>query len=75
MRRGLSSPPVTSGGSQNFGDTVDLTAVGSGIIDWKKIFAQSDEAGIKHYIVEHDKPQDPFQSITESYAYLSKLRW
>ena len=68
-------PKVTQGGSQNFGDTVDLTAVGSGIIDWKKIFAQSDKAGIKHYIVEHDKPENPFDSITKSYQYLEKLRW
>ena len=68
-------PAITAGGSQNFGDTVDLTAVGSGIIDWKKIFAQSDKAGIKHYIVEHDKPENPFESITKSYEYLNKLRW
>lgn len=68
-------PKVTEGGSQNFGDTVDLTAVGDGIIDWKKIFAQSDKAGIKHYIVEHDKPENAFESITKSYEYLSKLRW
>jgi sugar phosphate isomerase/epimerase len=52
-----------------------MTEVGSGIIDWKKIFEHSEQAGIKHYIVEHDKPADPFQSITESYAYLSKLTW
>jgi sugar phosphate isomerase/epimerase len=68
-------PRVTTGGEQNFGDTVDLAAVGSGIIDWKRIFAQSDKAGIKHYIVEHDKPAHPFESITESYEYLSKLNW
>jgi sugar phosphate isomerase/epimerase len=68
-------PVITAGGSQNFGDTVDLTAVGSGIIDWKRIFAQSGKAGIKHYIVEHDKPEDPYDSITKSYEYLNKLRW
>ena len=69
-------PPVTAAGGQNFGDSLkDMTAVGSGIIDWKKIFAQSDKAGIKHYIVEHDKPENPFESITTSYQYLNKLRW
>ena len=68
-------PVITAGGSQNFGDTVDLTSVGSGIIDWKKIFAQSEKAGIKHYIVEHDKPENPFESITKSYDYLEKLRF
>jgi sugar phosphate isomerase/epimerase len=68
-------PTVTAGGGQNFGDTVDLTSVGDGIIDWKKIFAHSEQAGIKHYIVEHDKPENPFESITKSYAYLEKLRF
>jgi len=68
-------PKITSGGAQNFGDTVDLTSVGSGVIDWKRIFAQSDKAGIKHYIVEHDHPKQPLENITESYNYLEKLRW
>jgi sugar phosphate isomerase/epimerase len=68
-------PKITSGGSQNFGDTVDLTSVGSGVIDWKRIFAHSDKAGIKHYIVEHDHPKQPIENITESYNYLEKLRW
>ena len=68
-------PPISTGGAQNFGDTVDLTEVGSGIIDWKRIFAQSEKAGIKLYIVEHDHPTAPFDSIKTSYDYLSKLRW
>jgi sugar phosphate isomerase/epimerase len=68
-------PKVTTGGAQNYGDTVDLTEVGSGVIDWKKIFAQSEKAGIKHYIVEHDHPKQPFESITKSYQYLEKLRF
>lgn len=68
-------PKITAGGAQNYGDTVDLTEVGSGLIDWKRIFAQSEKAGIKHYIVEHDHPKQPFESITGSYEYLNKLRW
>jgi sugar phosphate isomerase/epimerase len=52
-----------------------MTSVGNGLIDWKRIFAQSGKAGIKYYIVEHDKPTDPFDSITKSYEYLHKLRW
>jgi sugar phosphate isomerase/epimerase len=68
-------PVITAGGPQNFGDTVDLTEVGSGIIDWKKIFAQSEKAGIKHYIVEHDHPKQPLASIKTSYEYLANLRW
>ncbi|MGA2100555.1 MAG: sugar phosphate isomerase/epimerase [Candidatus Sulfotelmatobacter sp.] len=68
-------PKITSGGAQNYGDTVDLTEVGSGVIDWKRIFAQADKAGIKHYIVEHDHPKAPFESIAKSYDYLEKLRF
>ncbi len=68
-------PAVSEGGGQNFGDTADLTSVGDGMIDWKKIFAHADQAGIKHYIVEHDKPTDAIASITASYDYLSKLRF
>ncbi len=68
-------PKVSSAGAQNFGDTVDLTEVGSGVVDWKRIFAQSEKAGIKHYIVEHDHPKQPLESIKTSYEYLSKLRW
>jgi sugar phosphate isomerase/epimerase len=68
-------PKITSGGPQNDGDTVDLTEVGSGIIDWKRIFAHSQQAGIKHYIVEHDHPKQPIESITKSYQYLENLRW
>ena len=67
-------PKVSSAGGQDFGDSLkDMTAVGSGIIDWKRILGQSEKAGIKHYIVEHDKPQAPFESIKISYNYLSKL--
>ncbi len=66
-------PKITSGGAQNYGDTVDLTEVGSGVIDWKRIFAQSEKAGIKHYVVEHDHPKQPLESIKGSYEYLSKL--
>jgi sugar phosphate isomerase/epimerase len=69
-------PKVSQAGGQDFGDSMkDMTSVGDGIIDWKKIFAHSEQAGIKHYIVEHDKPENPFESITKSYEYLNKLRW
>ena len=69
-------PPVTEAGAQDFGSSMkEMTEVGSGVIDWKKIFAQSDKAGIKHYIVEHDHPAQPFDSIKTSFEYLNKLRW
>jgi sugar phosphate isomerase/epimerase len=70
-------PKVSKAGGQDYGDSLkaDMTEVGSGIIDWKRIFAQSEKAGIKHYIVEHDKPAAPFDSIKTSYEYLRQLRW
>jgi sugar phosphate isomerase/epimerase len=68
-------PTITTGGPQNFGDTVDLTEVGSGIIDWKNLFSRAGKAGIKLYIVEHDHPKQPFESIKTSYDYLEKLRY
>lgn len=52
-----------------------MTEVGSGAIDWKRIFAQSHKAGIQHYFVEHDEPKAPFDSIRSSYEYLKELRF
>ncbi len=69
-------PAVSESGTQDFGSSLkEMTEVGSGVIDWKKIFAHSEKAGIKHYIVEHDNPKQPFDSIRISYEYLNKLRW
>jgi sugar phosphate isomerase/epimerase len=54
----------------------NITDVGSGdLIDWKRIFAQSKQAGIQHYFVEHDQPPSPFDSLQTSARYLSALRF
>jgi sugar phosphate isomerase/epimerase len=52
-----------------------MTDAGSGAIDWKRIFADSEQAGIQHYYVEFDNPPDPFASIAKSYTYLAALRF
>jgi sugar phosphate isomerase/epimerase len=52
----------------------DMTDVGSGIIDWKRIFAAADKGGIKHYFVEHDNPKDAWASLKSSYGYLRGMR-
>ena len=52
-----------------------MTEVGSGAIDWKRIFAQSEKAGILHYFVEHDEPAAPFDSIRKSAEFLHALRF
>jgi sugar phosphate isomerase/epimerase len=47
--------------------------VGEGIVDFKRIFADADVAGMKHFFVEHDMPKDPYASITTSYKNLQKI--
>ena len=49
--------------------------VGAGTIDWKKIFAREDQAGIRHAFVEHDQPADAFASIKASCDYLKRLEF
>jgi sugar phosphate isomerase/epimerase len=68
-------PPVPAPGAPDPDPLDDMTDVGSGVIDWKRIFTHSKTAGIKYYIVEHDKPKAPFDSIKASYDYLEKLRF
>jgi sugar phosphate isomerase/epimerase len=52
-----------------------MADVGSGTIEWARIFAHRKQAGIEHFFVERDDPPDPFASIPASYAYLSDLRF
>ena len=52
-----------------------MVEVGQGQIDFAKIFAQSQQAGLKHYFVEHDQPENPLQSITASSQYLKDLKF
>ena len=54
-------------------DEERMTPVGPGKIDFAKIFAASEKAGLKYYLVEHDQPEDALVSIMESYNYLKKL--
>ena len=52
-----------------------MADVGQGKIDWKRIFAKRDQAGIKHFFVEHDQPPQPFEDIAASYKYLHELEF
>jgi sugar phosphate isomerase/epimerase len=48
--------------------------VGSGVIDWKRIFKAARKGGLKYYFVEQDQTQLPvFEAIKLSYVYLHKL--
>jgi sugar phosphate isomerase/epimerase len=44
--------------------------VGSGIVDFKHIFANANESGMKYYFVEQDQAPQPLQNITNSYNYI-----
>lgn len=50
-----------------------ILPAGSGTIDFKRIFAESETAGLKFYFVEHDMPKDPWESIQKSYTYMHDL--
>ena len=52
-----------------------MADVGAGTINWKHIFAQQSQAGIKHFFVEHDQPADAFASIKASCDYLKRLEF
>ena len=53
-----------------------ITDVGNNdIVNWKRIFAKSQQAGIQHYFVEHDQPPSPIESIEKSAAYLRTLQF
>jgi sugar phosphate isomerase/epimerase len=51
-----------------------MANVGSGSIDWKRIFAQSSKGGIKHYFVENDEATS-LDDPRSSYEYLAKLQF
>ena len=52
-----------------------MTSVGSGTINFAKIFAQADTAGFQHFFIEHDNPGDGFASIASSIYTLRNLQF
>ncbi len=53
----------------------DMTPVGTGVIDFPNIFMHRDEAGIRHFFVEHDNPGDPFASLAAGFEHLRGPRF
>lgn len=51
-----------------------MADVGAGAIDFARIFARAEQAGLQHAFVEHDRPADALRSLRNSYAYLTRLR-
>ncbi len=50
-----------------------MVDVGSGGIDFSKLFSYQDTAGFKHYFVEHDNPSDGLTSVAASIGALRKV--
>jgi sugar phosphate isomerase/epimerase len=50
------------------------TEVGSGQIDWKRLFAATSAKQIRHYFVEQENfERSPLESVKISFDYLRKL--
>jgi len=52
-----------------------FACVGDGQIPFPEIFKYNKTAGVKHFIVEHDKPANPKECIIASARYLSAVRF
>ncbi|HEX9580186.1 MAG TPA: sugar phosphate isomerase/epimerase [Gemmatimonadales bacterium] len=52
-----------------------MVDVGKGTIPFGRIFAMREQAGLRHYFVEHDTPEQPLDSIRASYQYLRRLEF
>jgi sugar phosphate isomerase/epimerase len=58
----------------NFGP-VPFTEVGRGVVDWKKVFAAAQHAGVKRYYVEQDTTErPPMEAIKISHDFLHDLK-
>lgn len=47
--------------------------VGTGIVDFKRIFDNAGESGMKYFFVEQDGAPKPLENVANSYNYLAKL--
>ncbi len=53
--------------------TMEPTEVGSGFIDFKRIFDNAQQSGMKYFFVEQDGAPKPFEDVTKSYDDLKKM--
>ncbi len=47
--------------------------VGSGVVDFKRIFGNAKESGMKYFFVEQDGAPKPLENVANSYNYLKKI--
>lgn len=53
----------------------DFADVGSGVLDFPRMFRGAKSGGVRQWLVEHDNPSDPFATARNSYEYLAALRY
>ncbi|MEO8720073.1 MAG: sugar phosphate isomerase/epimerase [Ginsengibacter sp.] len=53
--------------------TMQPVEVGAGVVDFKRIFDNRKESGMKYFFVEQDGAPKPFEDVTASYNYLEKM--
>ncbi len=54
-------------------NSMEPVEVGSGFIDFKRIFDNAKESGMKYFFVEQDGAPHPLEDVTVSYNYLKKM--
>lgn len=52
-----------------------IVDVGQGDLDFAAVFAEAAQSGMRHFIVEHDQPADPMQTVQSSIEYLQQLAY
>jgi sugar phosphate isomerase/epimerase len=53
-------------------DMAKILPVGQGVVDYKRIFANAKQSGMKHFFVEHDMPENAFESLATSAKYVKE---
>jgi len=53
--------------------TMNPAEVGTGVVDFKRIFDNAKESGMKYFFVEQDGAPQPLQNVTNSYNYLHNM--
>jgi sugar phosphate isomerase/epimerase len=53
--------------------TKNPAEVGTGIVDFRTIFANAKDSGMQYFFVEQDGAPQPLQNVTNSYNYLNQL--
>jgi sugar phosphate isomerase/epimerase len=57
----------------DIGGAQRMVEVGRGEIDFARIFGQAQQAGLRHFFVEHDNPDNSMESIRNSFQHLQQL--